>query len=482
MIRKCLFLMFALCVPLSLMAQDAPGSDRSAAEKAAIRKWAGLPHDRQIRVLQTLGVTMSEEYLSCVCRAAGYGSSSTSQFYHPDTIGEFNPMYSCSQPGAPCIVGGFGCSRYDLPTDPALWESCAAQPEFATINPMTALITASRDRAGRKKITGDPVTKSPPAALDPPPDCAKVRAGAGLTPPAVLSDVPPERQIYSVSPASLERLAALDLPPDVRSNLMNFLQNQLANIHESIAVGDEKDLRFDFGAVEVGASIDAQRRLYISEIVVKTPVSADGGVLGKINGEGALSLTLADPNDPAAIGNHKPAGVRIGFSYEGKIEAKYGIEITRGKTTDDFYDGEWQQESEWKVVQGVENVLSNLDFYAGGAAGKEVALPYTDGGVVTVGPEVTWKLKDRYSSWLFSDMTSALDNLLENQKAWEEKRREYLTSEAKRFGVDARCFSVGETITLTRAAWQKRAATEPGLAAPFASLNKTGAKPAKPSS
>lgn len=84
-----------------------------------------LPHDRQAKVLDRLGVKPSQDMLNCVCRTAGYGSSSASQYWHPDTIGEFDPRYSCQHPGPPCIVSGYGCLRYPAPTDMSIWDSCA---------------------------------------------------------------------------------------------------------------------------------------------------------------------------------------------------------------------------------------------------------------------------------------------------------------------------------------------------------------------
>jgi hypothetical protein len=111
----------------ALQAQDAPA--RTAAQDRVMTELFSLPHDRLMTSMKALGVTPSEEYLSCVCRAAGYGTSSTQQYYHPGTIGEYDKRYSCQHPGDPCVVSGFGCTRHTLPSDPKIWESCtAAQP------------------------------------------------------------------------------------------------------------------------------------------------------------------------------------------------------------------------------------------------------------------------------------------------------------------------------------------------------------------
>jgi hypothetical protein len=74
--------------------------------------------------LKALGIAPPLDVLNCACRRAGYGSSSTAQYYHPDTIGQFNPMYSCQHPGEPCIVSGFGCTRHPLPQSAEIWDYC----------------------------------------------------------------------------------------------------------------------------------------------------------------------------------------------------------------------------------------------------------------------------------------------------------------------------------------------------------------------
>jgi hypothetical protein len=83
-----------------------------------------LPDDKLMIFLKSIGLTPSADLMNCVCRSAGYGSSGTSQYYHPGTIGTYDKRYSCQQPGPPCIVAGFGCSRYPLPSDKDIWTNC----------------------------------------------------------------------------------------------------------------------------------------------------------------------------------------------------------------------------------------------------------------------------------------------------------------------------------------------------------------------
>ena len=83
-----------------------------------------LSHKKQLAVMKALDIEVPVSFYNCLCRNAGYGSGSTSQFYHPDTLGKYDKRYSCQHPGLPCIVSGYGCSRYPLPSDPKVWENC----------------------------------------------------------------------------------------------------------------------------------------------------------------------------------------------------------------------------------------------------------------------------------------------------------------------------------------------------------------------
>lgn len=83
-----------------------------------------LQHDKLLIFLGSIGQRPSDDLLNCVCYMAGYGSSSTHQYYHPDTLGTYDKRYTCQQPGPPCVVEGFGCSRHPLPQDIEIWRSC----------------------------------------------------------------------------------------------------------------------------------------------------------------------------------------------------------------------------------------------------------------------------------------------------------------------------------------------------------------------
>jgi len=461
--------LIAILSVLPANAQDSAGdrAPRNAHDTHAISRWTQLPHDRQILVLQSLGVTVPQAFYDCVCRAAGYGQSGTSQFYHPDTIGDYDARYSCQHPGPPCIVSGYGCSRHDLPSDTDTFETCAKIKDLDGGNPLDNIISALADRANRKGLTGNPVVMQDPPPADAPPDCTDQRALAGVDQQQTFVDpVPPERKIFAVSDRMTEQLVALELPPNLQQALIKTVTHVLANAPNLIPVGDEKDLRLDLDFAEIGLTADENGDPVISEFVMKLPEMADADEWGGVGFEVAIAFERSD--DDTAIAGHKPKGYKFGFTYEGKVELKYGIDIDLTRSASDFYDGEWQQESEYKVVRFIENSLADFDFYYGGAV--DVLSTTVNGRKVSVGPEVTWKLKDRVAHWAFPDMNEALDNLLDHQKMWEEKRAGMIRKDAAKFGIDARCFSTMTAIRLTQEAYQKRLALDPSTQRPFANL------------
>ena len=100
----------------------------------------GLDHDRLKQVLEVLGVQPPKAFLNCLCAKAGWGSPQTSRFYHPDTWGSYDKRYVCQRPGEPCIVSGYGCLRFPLPSDPAIWTGCAAEVVAAGERKVTTAI------------------------------------------------------------------------------------------------------------------------------------------------------------------------------------------------------------------------------------------------------------------------------------------------------------------------------------------------------
>ncbi len=124
---------------------------RSDADTALLSQIIGLDYGKQRAVYDRLGFAPGDAFWNCLCASAGYGSSSTSQFYHPGTIGDYDKRYSCNQPGDPCVVSGFGCSRHPLPSDAGIWERCGARSVAAgAADPLAALIASAKDVAAGK--------------------------------------------------------------------------------------------------------------------------------------------------------------------------------------------------------------------------------------------------------------------------------------------------------------------------------------------
>lgn len=129
-----------IALPLSRGECEQIGKPKRLVPQEAI---FALPHDQLLAVLRTLGITPPKNLLNCVCRSAGYGSPQTSQFYHPDTFGQYDKRYVCQRPGEPCIVAGYGCLRFPLPGNPSIWATCAAEVAGPGEVPLTTAIEQS---------------------------------------------------------------------------------------------------------------------------------------------------------------------------------------------------------------------------------------------------------------------------------------------------------------------------------------------------
>lgn len=125
----------------------------SAEEKASpLNPILGLAHDRLKRVLGALRIEPPKAFMNCLCAKAGWGSPQTSRFYHPDTWGPYDKRYVCQRPGEPCIVEGYGCLRFPLPSDPAVWTGCAAEVAGAGERKLTTAIEQSVAARAAKAI------------------------------------------------------------------------------------------------------------------------------------------------------------------------------------------------------------------------------------------------------------------------------------------------------------------------------------------
>lgn len=448
---------------------------RSDADTALLSQIIGLDYGKQRAVYDRLGFAPGDAFWNCLCASAGYGSSSTSQFYHPGTIGDYDKRYSCNQPGDPCVVSGFGCSRHPLPSDAGIWERCGARSVAAGgADPLAALIASAKDVAAGKG------SAAAGTGLD---VCAQARAEALSQPDAgpdrLLRDVAADKVIYVLSPDMIALLReeieaipigeALLAAGDAGAWTSDFLARR-----PELLKPDQVDLRVDVspdglgGGFELGFGLDKQGRVEPQEIVLKMEAVDDGP-----NVELGIGIGLQDGDWTKPEWNGR---VKVGFSMDGielgplALEGKYGISVDQNLSTEDFYDGEWQTQSEYRLVRWIEDGVARLDFYVGGAAGA-------GGKSANVGVETSWNLRDRYTAGVFDEMTTALDNLLENQKIWEDRRRAMIEEEARAWGIDTTCMGPGSMISAVNAAYEAKLRSDPDLPRPFAKLRKPASAP-----
>ncbi|MBK6467249.1 MAG: hypothetical protein IPF96_10605 [Rhodobacter sp.] len=474
--RLALLLSVTLGLPVAALAQDDTPA-RSPADTALLSTIAGMDFGKQSAVYDRLGFDPGPEFWNCVCRAAAYGSSSASQVFHPDTIGTYDDRYSCNHPGDPCVVSGFGCMRYPLPSDPALWEGCAAEAAAkGGANPLDTLVAAAKSGGGLGAAAAAAADGGAKPGKE---ECALRRTEALSQPGAgrdrLFRDVPADKDIYVISQEMAELMKDRVKPTTLEDAIIaagefGIWTGDFLLRRPELLKPDQVDLRVDVspegmgGGFEIGFGLDKEGRVEPQEIVLKMEA-----VKGGPNAEIGIGIGLQDGDwtKPEFNGKYK-----LGFSADGidvgpvSLEGKYGISVDTALSTDDFYDGEWQTKSEYRVVRWVEDGVTQLDFYVGGAAGL-------GDGQANVGLEASWGLRDRYTAGVFDEMTTALDSLLDNQKAWEDHRHAMIEEEAKAWGIDTACMYPGEMIAAVRAAHEEKLRKDPTTPPPFEKLLKT---------
>ncbi|PLX37054.1 MAG: hypothetical protein C0606_11080 [Hyphomicrobiales bacterium] len=431
-------LALAAIAPAAMAENPAPTAEDAKAhhKTVVIEKLARLNHAKFLKVVKELGLEQPTAFLGCLCGT--YSIAGSGIGYHPEPWGNCNNT-------KPCKGGNWGCVSHELPTSAEVWASCNAKHPLAS---GTDLATAVVDKVAERSA-------AKPAGVRPPVDvsqCAAIRE-SGQT--GALKGIPADRTIRTLSQeASKQMKKAFD--DGLKEKAYEKIQRYLAE-HPELKP-DELDMRVDAGLWEIGFGKDENDRFIAKEIVLKIP---------KLKGNIGLDfgIGLKSPPKGSNIKSYEWDGkLKYGFAYEGSVqEAKYGIEIDTTKTTSDYYDGEWQKESEYVLVRFVENYVSKFDFYAGGATG-------VGDGNVNIGVEYTYKLRERYSDHLFSGMNAALDNLLDNQNEWERKRNDYVRREGERYGVDTRCMTTGQAIAVVRKAYEVKKAQDPSVEPPFEAI------------
>ncbi len=117
-------------------------------------------NDKKLQlVLNHMGIKPPDSFYQCLCRNAGYGTSSTRQYYHPKTIGNFDERYSCQHPGEPCVVAGYGCSRHPLPKKESVWNNCMNTNRIGMKKDKNGKVIMQKDKNGKVVLDnkGNPI-------------------------------------------------------------------------------------------------------------------------------------------------------------------------------------------------------------------------------------------------------------------------------------------------------------------------------------
>jgi hypothetical protein len=202
---------------------------------------------------------------------------------------------------------------------------------------------------------------------------------------------------------------------------------------------DEIDIRIDFGIWEVGVNPLETEKMPLKELTLKHPSGLEFSM--------GIKGTWEKPEWDGKV--------KYGYAWDKQAELKYGMEIDTNKTTNDFYDGEWQKESEWRIVRFFEDTAAKVDFYVGGAAGVETPLETPVTEKLNIGVEVSWNLRDRYTNWLFKDMYDSLDQLNEQLDHQEEWRRGKIEDEARRLDLNPQGKTTRQLIRDIQEEWRK---------------------------
>ncbi len=421
-----------------------------ALRENVVERLPQLNHTKLEALMERVGKKTPKNFYNCLCQqdrgnaAIGVGVS-----YHPEPLKPYSDEYECNRPGPPCMAQGLGCWRFPLPSDAKMWDYCIERHKYddnttivdAIIGEIEVLHVEQKNAQEEKELDDY---------------CKKFnkKPSTGL-----LKDVTQEQRIYRFSKETIQKLdkaiGAVDIDRLIKK-LDSFLKE-----HPDFKP-DEVDLRIDLGGDggggEIAFGFDNEGDIVIKELVGKLPNGVE------------IGLGLDYTHKPGDIKKVKWNGkAKFGFALEKgaggvQAETKYGIEVDTNKNAEDYYDGVWAKESENSVIRFIENYISKFDFYGGGALGY-------GNEKMNVGFESSWNLRQRYTNLLFSDMNKALDNLLENQKEWEKKRRTIIADEAKRFNIDTRCLTSGQIQNRIWKEWEKEKIINPEVVRPFSNQN-----------
>lgn len=392
---------------------------KPADEQIVIDRLSKLDGSKLTQLFSHMGIEPSGDFLNCLCRGdQGF-------HYFPD-----------GPSGTTCRrIGSLGGVMFEG-FDSARSGSCSTAYPLADGR---TVIEAIAD-AAKPKV-------SCPAVA---PTVANLRAASPFAYdpwPELFDDVSPDRLIYELSEAERTALRGIagkvvaasdriiDLTLEGAYTLADFLKvAPLAGY--KVMASPNVDLRLDLELAEFAFKLNPKTgRLEASEYLLKYPLFGKGR-----NVEVAVGLS----------GSAWDGKLKLGFSSEsnapiiGQLEGKVGFEYDTRAVLTTSLDDEPPAVSPSRldrVWSGLESFFAGVDFYFGAATGPG---PQLGEHSISVGPESTFSIKQAYSDAVFDDMLTALDQVLVQQEAVEEKRHQMIRALASQLGVeDAECGTIG---------------------------------------
>ncbi|RJP84605.1 MAG: hypothetical protein C4518_19015 [Desulfobacteraceae bacterium] len=198
------------------------------------------------------------------------------------------------------------------------------------------------------------------------------------------------------------------------------------------------------GAIEV--QYDPAAPIGIKEIKVEKKMPGGVSQSGTIAVEG----TWEKPEVKVTYGQKAETPTAGGF--KGEVEQTIGLDTSR--SADDLYDPEWNPRSEWAIVRGIEDIIAmtNWGVKFSGKHERETG----PGEKITTGVDLTVntdRVRSWWTDWLFSDMNEAFDRLDEQLDREAQWRRDKITAEATRLGIDTNGKTNQQIINEIKTVW-----------------------------
>lgn len=394
---------------------------KPADEQIVIDRLSKLDGNKLTQLFSHVGIEPSGDFLNCLCRGEhGF-------HYFPDgpsgtTCRRIGSLGGVMFEGFDSARSGSCSTAYPLADGRTVIEAIAdaARPPVASCPAVIATVGSLRAAA--------------PFAYDPWPE--------------LFDDVSPDRLIHELSETERAALRAIagkfiavsdrivELTLEGAYTIADFLKvAPLAGY--KVITSPNVDLRLDLELAEFAFKVNPKTgRLQASEYLLKYPVFGKGRNL-----EVAIGLTETTWDGRLKLGFSSETNVPI----IGQLEGKFGFEYDTGAVLTTSLDDEPPAVSPSRLDRlwsGLESYLAGVDFYFGAATGPG---PQIGEHSISLGPESTFSIKQAYSDAVFDDMLTALDAVLVQQQAVEEKRHQMIRDMAARLGVaNAECGTIGD--------------------------------------